>query len=178
MAQLSAQDLLPKILQGTGTPCDYILAAVERSSGAFTDSESEYLDHKILVDLTDQLCVAELARDVLAFSNTHGGLLIFGVTDERMVVGCRRLDARVIREKLGPYVGTMVDYEVGICGIHVSGRELSLPYILVPRCVRAYPNLLRKDILPRRGLGRKVKYVSGSLFLSGCRSDLGGADRR
>ncbi len=165
MVQLNLQDLLQRIVgQGIGSPCDYLLAVVDRVSGLLGDKESVYVDFKVGLNFEDASCLPELARDVLAFSNTYGGILIFGVTADHRVVGNPEVDSHLLREKLGPFIGTMVSYETGLCKVHVSGREKTLPYILVPRCTRAYPNLLRKDIPTRSGFGRKIKYMRGSLF--------------
>jgi len=151
-------------LSGIGTPPDYISAVVDRIGGQFEDQESKYMDFKEIFSTSDERSVGELARDILAFSNTSGGILIGGVTDEGKVIGHAPIDYRGLRERLGPFLGTFVDYEIGATSVNVSGHEVSVPYIFVPRSIRSHPNFLRKDIPLRGNFARKVKYLRGSLF--------------
>ena len=56
--------------------------------------ESEYWDYKRdLPDLSDPIKVAELAADVLAFHNTRGGYLLFGITDDYIILGVHEQQA-------------------------------------------------------------------------------------
>ena len=167
MPTVSPRDLLQRVLEGVGTPADYISAITDRVTGRFEDTESEFMDYKEKVDVHSERSVAELARDILGFSNTRGGVLVIGVNDSGLVVGHPPLDAHSFRESAGQYLGTFVEYELGSSTVHIGGRETSLAFVLVPRCGRSHPNLLRKDILAGDGppkLAKKIKYLRGSFF--------------
>ena len=164
MAPLNLDELLARVLSGDARPADYLLAAADRNSATFQSGEGLHLDFKVSVDPHDEAAAAELARDILGFSNTEGGLIAFGVSDVGEVVGAPRLDSRVVHAVLGPYLGTRVDFEVGEATPVVRGYQRTLPYVLVRRALTSYPNLIRKDVIGSGPLRRKVKYLRGSLF--------------
>jgi hypothetical protein len=164
VAQLNASDFLKRIFSGDASVSEFVLAQVNRTSGVFNALECLQLDFKRLLDLSDEASVAEIARDVLGFSNTEGGLIVLGVSDIRQLVGHDPIDTSLLHSCLGPYLGTRVDYELIVTLPSVGGFQVTIPVIVVHRSRTAYPHLLRKDI-PRRGaLGPKVKYLKGSLF--------------
>jgi hypothetical protein len=70
---------------------------------------------------------------------------------------------RQLRDRLGPYIGTRLDYDIVACRAGVNGRHFELVLVVARRSIAAYPMLLRRDIEFRRPL-KKVKYVKGSLF--------------
>jgi hypothetical protein len=164
MAQLSNAEILERTLDGEIPADECIRMFVSRDSGLCSADEGTHVDYKLKLDLHDENSYAETARDLLAFSNSSGGLLVFGVSDSKEVFGHQRVDSRALRDKLGPYVGTRTDYELGHCNLNVQGREKTIPFILVPRSHTAYPSLLRKDIKTPGAFSRKVKYLRGSLF--------------
>jgi hypothetical protein len=136
-----------------------------RDTGVFEPPENHFLDYKVSLRASDAACIAEIARDILGFSNADGGILIFGVNnDDREIVGHEKLDAKDLRAKLGLYLGTRVDFDIDECPLHIRARDLRGPFIVVRRSVAAFPTLLRKDIELRGGLVRKMKYLSGSLI--------------
>jgi hypothetical protein len=164
MAQLSDDTILQKIIHGEVKACDGLLELIDRSKGTLTAGEAQLLDFKEKFHPNRAEAVAELARDVLGFSNADGGVLLLGVTDDLSVIGHERLDPRAVINSLGPYIGTRVDYDIGEITPNIAGAFKIVPFVLVRRSVAAYPTLLRKDIELRSGLVRKVKYCAGSLF--------------
>jgi hypothetical protein len=164
MVQVSDEEILQKILRGEIGARDGLLELVDRSKGILLAGEGQFLDFKERLELTRTEGVAELARDILGFSNAEGGILLFGVSDNLRITGHSRLDSRFLRNGLGPYIGTRVDYDVDEFTPTVGGQAKTVPFILVRRPVAAYPTLLRNDIQVRSGLIRKVKYSTGCLF--------------
>lgn len=164
MAQLTADEVLERILAGNIPASNGLLSLVNRDAGRLTVSERKYLDFKETIDPFRSQAIAELARDVLGFSNTEGGILLLGVANDGRIVGHRRIDPRVVRNNLGPYIGTRVNYEVDELSPVIGGQARIVPFLLVRRSVAGYPTLLRKDIEIRPGLARKLKYLAGSLF--------------
>ena len=165
MVQLSHDDILHRIVSGEVQVRDGIPALVDRRSGRFTVPEGELIDYKLNVWPGNPGSIAELARDILGFSNTNGGLLVMGVADgDGAVVGHEPLDFRQLRDSMGPYIGTRVNFDLEECPVTVGGRNHRLIVATVRRSQAAYPNQLRKDIDLRPGLVRKLKYVRGTLF--------------
>lgn len=72
-------------------------------------TENEYWDYKEAQNLSSDVSVARLARDLLGFHNAEGGVLIVGVTDEYHVTGIAAAHQRGtndLRQKLTKYVGS------------------------------------------------------------------------
>ncbi|MGH9862968.1 MAG: AlbA family DNA-binding domain-containing protein, partial [Candidatus Acidiferrales bacterium] len=164
MAQLDPDELLTRTIHGDVEARTSVLSLIERKTGQVIVAEGQHIDFKERLDLDKDQSIAELARDIIAFSNTDGGMILVGATDPGKVVGHPAIDSRKLRERLGPYMGTRIDYETANSQPVINGKSTTLPFFLVRRSVTAYPNLLRKDIqLPGR-FGLKVKYLRGSLF--------------
>jgi hypothetical protein len=75
-------------------------------------NETKYWDYKGDLQLTDVFKVAEFAKDVLAFHNTDGGLIVAGITNEYTVQGIPGssiLDTKQLKDKIRSYVGLNVD---------------------------------------------------------------------
>jgi hypothetical protein len=164
MAQLDPDELILRAVHGDANAADCVLAVLDRTTARVTVAEGQYIDFKEQTPFTAESSVAELVRDVLAFSNGDGGIILIGVTDTRDIVGHTPIDPRFLRERLGLYMGTRLDFETVNIRPVIRGRPTILPILIVRRSTGAYPNLLRRDIaLPGR-FGRKVKYIQGSLF--------------
>ncbi len=163
MAQRSWDDILRSAIDGDVPAADVLRGLLDRSTGIAAVKEGTTVDFKVRLDATDVGSAGEIARDILAFSNTEGGLLIGGVDDSGRAVGHTSLDVRQLRQSLGPYLGTRVDYDYSEASIGVGGRELRIVALLVPRSKASTPALLRK-MIQQGGLLRKVKYLPGSLF--------------
>lgn len=164
MAQLEPDQLLLRAIRADGDPGDCLLALMQRQEGRVAVDEGPNIDFKMQFSLDSEAAIAEISRDVLAFSNTEGGIILFGVSDTGEIVGHSLLDPRKLRERLGPYTGTRLDFEISTIRPVVKGHPLTVPSLLVRRSTTAYPNLLRKDIAFSGKLSRKVKYLAGSLF--------------
>jgi hypothetical protein len=164
MAQLLDDDILQRIVSGETSTKDGLAALVDRSAGRMMPSEGDLLDYKRELHLGDPLALAELARDILAFSNTHGGLLVVGVANDGTIVGHPKIDFRRMRDGVGLYSGTRVNFDCEEVSVSAGGRPYLLLAFTIHRSLGAYPNLLRKDIELRASLIRKLKYVKGSLL--------------
>ncbi|HLW53997.1 MAG TPA: RNA-binding domain-containing protein [Candidatus Angelobacter sp.] len=162
MVQLNDLEILQRIVSGDVEVDRGLADLVDRGSGLFSPPEGELIDYKRSVDAEN---VGELARDILGFSNTNGGLLICGVADvDRSIVGHKAVDFQRVRENLGLLLGTRVDFELEQCRLSIRGTVQPVLTVVVRRSSAVYPNLLRKDIVLRPGLVRKLKYVKGTLF--------------
>ncbi len=164
MAQLKDVEVLRRLIGNNVLPAAAIAAIFDRSQCRFTSSEGQFLDYKEAVSIEGVNSVAELGRDILAFSNTEGGVLILGVNDEKILLGHTKIDFRHLRNVLGPFIGTRVDFDLEEIILSVAGNPLRSVVIIVRRSLTAYPNQLRKDIELRPGLIKKVKYARGTLF--------------
>ncbi len=164
MVQLKDNEILRRLVAGDVLPAAAIAAIFDRKTSRFTAEEGQLLDYKLAVFIAQTNSVAELARDILAFSNTDGGVLILGVTDLNILVGHGRVDFRHLRYSLGPFIGTRVDFDIEEIILSVAGNPLLAVVIIVRRSLTAYPNQLRKDIELRPGLIKKLKYAQGTMF--------------
>jgi hypothetical protein len=164
MAQLKDTEILQRLISGDVLPAAAIAAIFDCNQCRFTSMEGQYLDYKQALFADQPSSVAELGRDILAFSNSEGGVLVLGVTDENVLAGHAKVDFRHLRNALGLYIGTRVDFDLEEIVLSVAGNPLRSVVIIVRRSLTAYPNQLRKDIELRPGLIKKVKYVRGTLF--------------
>ncbi len=76
-------------------------------------TEHTYWDFKSVLDISDPRSEGEFAKDVLAFHNAKGGVLIVGVSNDFKAHGVSRdsvCDSNIVRQKLQKYTGG----EVGI----------------------------------------------------------------
>ena len=74
--------------------------------------EDRHWDYKEKLSLADPYAVSEFAKDVLAFRNTDGGVIIVGVTDKYAALGVPSssiLDKKLLRDKLEKYCGRALD---------------------------------------------------------------------
>jgi len=164
VAQLEDAAILQRIVGGEVQLRDGLAALLDRHTGQFAPNECQLLDYKRTVIVEQRDSVAELARDILGFSNTDGGVLIIGVNNDRVAVGHAKLDFRALRDALGPFIGTRVNFDLEECAVSIAGKRCELSAVVTRRSQTAYPNQLRKDIELRPGIVRKIKYVRGTLF--------------
>ncbi|MGB9404318.1 MAG: RNA-binding domain-containing protein [Candidatus Acidiferrales bacterium] len=141
-----------------------VAALFDPASGKLRPEEGQIHDFKLAIRVDHAPSLGELARDVLGFSNSEGGLLIIGVADDRTVVGHEAVDFRRLRDGVGGFIGTRVDYDLERVEVSLNGRIQRLIVAVVRRSQTAYPNLLRRDVVLEPGHVRRVKYVSGTLF--------------
>jgi hypothetical protein len=163
MAQRSGDELLNLLLTGTRSATEIVPALFDRTSGRCEVPEGRQLDYKVELALNES-GFGELARDIMAFSNSDGGLLLGGVADDGRAIGHVILDVRMLRQGLGPFMGTRIDYDYVSVAVPVAGRQVEIAAIVVPKSHAASPSLLRKTIEHRRILQKKVSYLAGSLF--------------
>jgi Schlafen, AlbA_2 len=165
MVQLSGDEILHRIIHGDVEAADGVAALIDRQSGCLIPPEGHLIDYKLKADFDTTSSIAEIARDILGFSNSEGGVLVIGVADiSRDIVSHAPVDFRTARERLGVFLGTRVVFDMDECQPTVLGSMRRLIVVTVRRSATVYSNLLRKDIELRAGLIRKIKYVRGTLF--------------
>jgi len=164
MAQLSGEEVLVKTVAGEMEVSRAVRSLVDRGTRRMKTKEGLLVDFKERLDPACPVSLQELARDILAFANTEGGILLIGVSDEGKVVGHSPLDSRQLRQLVGAFTGTRVSYAVGACDVAAEGSSFIIPFLVVQRTTAAGPNLLRRDIETSQTRAQKVKYRAGSLF--------------
>lgn len=164
MPYLSEQQQFRRVLEGDIPAKEGLTSLFDRQNGFIGLPEGETLDYKVSLDPDSTASIGEFARDIMGFSNAHGGIVIIGVNNSHFAVGISKFDARTIRDALGPYLGTRVVYDLDTFELRIDGRRVMLAYALVPKTATNYPHLLRKDIVPPTSFIRKPKYVKGTLF--------------
>ena len=91
--------------------------------------EGRHWDYKERLPLADPYAVADFAKDVLAFHNTSGGVIIVGVTDKYAAHGVSSstiLDKKLLRDKLEKYCGRSLD--IFQDSIELPNEAISLAY--------------------------------------------------
>lgn len=141
-----------------------IRSLANRDTGRIEANEGPLIDFKQSCDLHSMLSVQEIARDILGFSNSNGGILLFGVRDDREILGHNNIDPRSFREAVGRFTGTRLSFRLGTCDVAARGKTYILPFVVIERASTAAPNLLQRDmeVFPQKA--KKVKYRVGSLF--------------
>jgi hypothetical protein len=105
--------------------------------------EDRHWDYKEKLTLTDAYAVAELAKDVLAFHNTDGGVIIVGITDKYAAHGVPSssiLDKKQLRDKLERYCGREVDIfqeAIELPNEHYVWLIFVRKYIDVPKAIES-----------------------------------------
>ena len=99
--------------------------------GAFIERESELWDYKAGLGST-KLDQAELVRDILAFHNSFGGYLLYGIADDGTLCGCESLDEQSVRQWVRTYA--LVDVQVAVA-THVVG-DASVTLVYIPKRAR------------------------------------------
>jgi len=164
MVHLSDDHILQRLVGGELELAKGIAALCDKDLRRFRPEEGQLHDYKLIIDTERSASVGELARDILGFSNSDGGVLIAGVADDKTAVGHGKIDFMLLRDALGVFIGTRVDFELEEVIVTLKGKTCSLVVVKVRRSQTAYPNLLRKDIEPEIGAARKIKYVRGTMF--------------
>jgi predicted HTH transcriptional regulator len=164
LIQLLDDDILRRLVTGEVSHTKGISALHDRDTGRFRPGEGRLHDYKETIQVEQVASMAELARDILGFSNTDGGLLIIGVADDKTVIGHAAVDFRRVRDAVGVFIGTRVDFDLEEVLVTIRGKTHRLIVVIVLRSQTAYPNLLRKDIEIEPGAVRKMKYIKGTLF--------------
>lgn len=95
--------------------------------------EGQFWDYKERLDLDSALGRARLAKQVLAFHNASGGLLIFGVSDDHIIRGLTTSvpDSATVNNALRKYVGPSA--VVSAVPVSVPGVAPPILVLLIPR---------------------------------------------
>lgn len=73
---------------------------------------------------------ADLAKEILGFHNSRGGLLIFGVNDDFEFVGATtRLDSKMFMDRLRKYIGDRIWVDFHRCFIQADQRYLGIALV-------------------------------------------------
>ncbi len=126
-------------------------------------SENKYWDYKEDLRLTDAHKIAEFVKDVAAFHNTEGGLIIVGITNEYVaqgVSGSIILDTKQIRDKIRKYVGDEIgvfqeSFEIGesrLIWLIFLTKNLGIPQAILsngPQNRNGRPLFVKGDYLYR-----------------------------
>jgi hypothetical protein len=118
-------------------------------------------DYKRELILNDKAEAAEFARDVLAFHNTDGGVIVVGVTNQYKVSGIATvfvLDTKQLRDKIRQYVGEDIDVFQDSLPLH-GGRCVWL--IFIPKNIGAPKSALKDGPI---GKGNKKLFIKGDVF--------------
>jgi predicted HTH transcriptional regulator len=72
----------------------------------------------------------KIAREMLAFANTKGGYIIFGVDDDKKIVGVEseKSEAELIKDAAGTFCEPPVNYQLSY--IDVEGKEIVVAEVL------------------------------------------------
>ena len=72
----------------------------------------------------------KIAREMIAFANTRGGYIIFGVDDDKEIVGVEseKSEAELVKDAAVNYCEPPVEYEIDF--LEVYGKEVVI--VLVP----------------------------------------------
>ncbi len=164
MPDLSFEEKTKRYLSADVSVTEFLSGLIDATDGRIAHEENHLLDFKRLIELDKQEAIGELARDILAFSNTDGGVILVGVSDNREVLGNEPVNPAYLRQRLGLFLGTRIDYEISNADMCIRGRTVRISTVGIRKADTAYPALLRKHIEIPGKLGRKVKYLEGSLF--------------
>jgi hypothetical protein len=100
--------------------------------------ETEVLDYKVTYDLPSKKGAHELAKDVMAMSNTRGGFIVVGVEDKSFrLVGLRTDEADLlantagINKMIAKAVGNQITVHTATHNIEQGGTEVTIGLIVV-----------------------------------------------
>lgn len=106
---------------------------------------------------------AELAKDVVAFHNHRGGVILFGITDAlQFAPVSTRLDSKLVNDRLRKYVGDLLWVEFHREAIQADQRYLGI-LLVPPRGAR----LLRFEATAQDEKGRFIFRAGDSAFRDG-----------
>jgi hypothetical protein len=95
-------------------------------------NETEYWDYKELIDLANPLEAAQLAKDLLGFHNSKGGVIIVGVSDNFFAKGVSPsfiLDTVRLNGKLRKYITSSVPLFQDRIDLRHTGNSLWLIFV-------------------------------------------------
>jgi len=135
MSITAIQDLIDRQVLNTELLSQFIDLESGDTSLRF---ESEYWDYKReIFDIENSSVVAELAADILAFHNTKGGYVIFGITNDYAVLGCDEgiacdIDSNKLNSKIQKYVGGAFYCRYSPIVVSLAGTRKVLSVVFIP----------------------------------------------
>ncbi len=111
-----------------------LLGLIEKGEGSKVEFKQRFSDYE------------KIAKEIIAFANTHGGIIIFGVTDNGKVYGVEseKSEAELIKKTLKEYCEPVPKYEFHF--VELYGKELVVLEILEselkPHRIQDYMNKL------------------------------------
>jgi hypothetical protein len=103
-----------------------IVAILRTREGALVKREGDLWDYKSVLGTT-KLDQAELVRDILAFHNSFGGYLLYGVADDGSLCGCENLNEQSVRQWVRTYA--QLDLEVAVASYTIDEVDITVVYI-------------------------------------------------
>lgn len=126
----------------------------------FVERESELWDYKANLGAT-KLDQAELVRDILAFHNSFGGYLLFGISDDGTLCGCENLDEQSVRQWVRTYA--LVDLPIAVANHSIDGAGVTVIYI--PKRARTDVPVAISRIGPDIPAKKTSFFKPGDIFL-------------
>lgn len=117
----------------------------QNQTKAKNKTETEYWDYKEDFDFSNNIDVAKLAKKVLAFHNSKGGILVYGINDEFSVVGYPKAkipDITKLNNAIKYYCGPSIHVQHSVLDIQ-NGKKV-LWIIIIPKNEGA-PVPVKKD---------------------------------
>ena len=141
-----------------GSIASNVLDILQLETDQFIERETELWDYKAALGAA-KVDSAELVRDILAFHNSFGGYLIFGVADNGEVCGSDGIGEQTTRQLVRTYAG--IDIAVAVATHIVHGKTLSL--LLVPKRLPTEIPAAISKVGPETSPGKPI-FKPGDIF--------------
>jgi hypothetical protein len=128
--------------------CNNKVIDVIKNGELFAPVECEIIDYKELLP-EDAFSLGKIIRHIVAFYNTYGGYLVFGVSEtvaeqEFRLVGCdtQKLDIKQLKDKIYSYIGAHISVSAWNTS-YEDGKSILI--IFVPRRTEQAPAYFGKE---------------------------------
>lgn len=146
--------------------CDRRVIDHLRKENQFLAVECELLDYKEIIP-SDAVSIGKLLRHIVAFHNTFGGYLIYGVSEvvseiDFRMVGCEpdNLDLKQLKDKIYSYTGANIQ----LSSHTVKIEEMHIVLIFIPKRQESEPVYFGKDG-PQDLKGNKSVFKKGDFYM-------------
>ncbi|MBH1553917.1 putative DNA binding domain-containing protein [Stenotrophomonas maltophilia] len=137
---------------------DEVLMALRQCPATLVPRECELWDYKQLLG-ESRLDQAELVRDVIAFHNSYGGYLLFGVDDDGVIRGADPVDGRQVRQWIRNYTA----FDVEVSSFEISHDNGSISILHIPKREYGQVPLAVSKNGPELG-NKKPIFKAGEIF--------------
>lgn len=128
--------------------------------------ESDQLDYKETFDMKNvNKGYLELIKDMVSFANTHGGYLVFGVTDDMRIQGLSEdivIDSTTIDDLLEKYVNRKVSF---IVKPYENKDQIKFIIIRIEKIVDLNPAVFKKDGQYQSGNKSKTVFKKSDVYV-------------